>query len=124
VSVALKGVNGVESVEVSLNKGLATVTLKPGNTVTMARLQNAITKNGFTTKQSKVTVIGTLAAADGKLTLRVSGSNESFTLLPEGQNVGDFRQLAGKPVTVEGVVPELAKGAKPDKILFHSIAGV
>jgi len=42
----------------SLNQGLATVTLKIGNTVTMEQLQRAITKNGFTTKQSNVVVTG------------------------------------------------------------------
>jgi copper chaperone CopZ len=38
VDVALKKVAGVESVEVSLKKGLATVRLKPGNTVSVAQL--------------------------------------------------------------------------------------
>ena len=60
VRVALKSVSGVDSVVVSLNKGSATVTLNPGNTVTIEQLQHAITKNGFTTKQSTVEVTGTL----------------------------------------------------------------
>ena len=121
--VALKSVNGVDSVDVSLNKGLATVTLKPGNTVTMEQLQHAITKNGFTTKQSAVIVSGTLLSDNGKLALRVSGSNEMFGLIPETQQDEDFYQLNGKTVTVEGVVPEVQKGKRPDTIQARSIRG-
>jgi len=123
VRVALKSVNGVDSVDVSLNKGLATVTLKPGNTVTMEQLQHAITKNGFTTKQSAVIVSGTLLSDNGKLALRVSGSNEMFGLIPETQQDEDFYQLNGKTVTVEGVVPEVQKGKRPDTIQARSIRG-
>ena len=123
VSVSLKSVNGVGSVDVSLNQGLATVTLKPGNTVTMEQLQRAITKNGFTTKQSNIVVTGTLLSDNGKVTLRVSGSNETFALVPQNQQAQDFSHLSGKAVTVEGVIPETKKGTRPDTIAVHSITG-
>jgi copper chaperone CopZ len=48
VDVALKKVAGVESVEVSLNKGLATVKLKTGNTVSVPQLWELTHKNGNT----------------------------------------------------------------------------
>lgn len=123
--VALKSVKGVESVEVSLNQGLAAVTLKPDNTVTIEQLQHAITKNGFTTRQSTVVVTGTLVSTDQKLELRVSGSNELFGLIPDKQQAktSDLKQLSGKTVTVEGVIPETPKGKKPDTIDFRSISG-
>jgi copper chaperone CopZ len=126
VRVALKGVNGVDSVDVSLNKGLATVTLKPGNTVTIEQLQHAITKNGFTTKQSTVVVTGTLLSDDHKVTLRVSGSSELFELVPENHqqaNTSDIKRLSGRAVTVDGIIPETPKGKKPDSIDFRSITG-
>jgi len=108
---------------VSLNKGLATVTLKPGNSVTMQQLQQAIIKNGFTTKQSTVTASGTLLNEGGTLKLKVSGSNEVYTLTPEPQaRPIDARQISGKAVTVDGVVPEAAKGKTPDTIQFASIS--
>jgi len=123
VRVSLKSVNGVEQVDVSLNKGLATVTLKPGNSVTMQQLQQAIIKNGFTTKQSTVTASGTLLNEGGTLKLKVSGSNEVYTLTPEPQaRPIDARQMSGKAVTVDGVVPEAAKGKTPDTIQFASIS--
>ena len=125
MSVALKGVNGVESVDVSLNRGLATVTLKPGNTVTFEQLQHAITKNGFTTKQSTVLVSGAVLSNNGKMVLRVSGSNEQFDLVPQSQQAqpSNVNQLSGKPVNVEGVIPETPKGKKPETIEFRSITG-
>jgi hypothetical protein len=121
--VAFKSINGVDSVDVSLNKGLATVTLKPGNNVTMEQLQHAITKNGFTTKQSSVVVIGTLLSDNGKLTLRVAGSNEPFVLLPQNQQTQGFSRLSGQTVTVQGVIPEGKKGTKTDTIAVRSITG-
>jgi copper chaperone CopZ len=122
VSVALKSINGVDSVDVSLNKGLADVALKPGNKVTMQQLQHGISKNGFTTKQSSVTVIGTLLLENGKLKLRVSGTNETYALTPQTSQDGtEANQMKEKPVTVEGVIPEATKGKTPDTIQFRSI---
>ena len=83
----------------------------------------AITKNGFTTKQSNIVVTGTLLSDNGKVTLRVSGSNETFALVPQNQQAQDFSHLNGKTVTVEGVIPEEKKGTKPDTIAVHSITG-
>ena len=65
VDVALKKVAGVESVEVSLNKGLATVKLKPGNTVSVPQLWELIHKNGYTPKTTAVSVRGELANVNG-----------------------------------------------------------
>ena len=89
----------------------------------MEQLQRAITKNGFTTKQSNIVVTGTLLSDNGKVTLRVSGSNELFGLVPQNQQIKDFSHLSGKSVTVEGVIPEGKKGTRPDTIAVHSITG-
>jgi hypothetical protein len=106
-----------------LNRGFADVTLKPGNTITMQQLQRAITKNGFTTKQSIVAVSGTVLLEQDKLKLLVPGTSEIYKLLPataQAQNA-DPRQMNGKTVTVEGVIPETSKGETPDKIQFNGI---
>jgi copper chaperone CopZ len=110
VSVSLKSVSGVESVDVSLAKGLAAVKLKPGNMATLKQLQTAITKNGFTMKPSVVTVIGTIVVDSVRVQLRVSGSNEMLDLVPDGQVTPIANSLNGKSVLVDGVVPETAKG--------------
>ena len=119
--VSLKSVPGVDSVDVSLAKGLAAVKMKPGNTATLKQLQNAITKNGFTMKDSTATVTGTILVANGKSQLQISGSNELLTLVPESQASGDATSLSGKSVLVEGVIPEAAKGKMPDSIRYRSL---
>jgi copper chaperone CopZ len=119
VRVSVKSVAGVESVDVSLAKGLASVKMKPGNTVTLKQLQSAITKNGFTMKDSIVTVEGTAVLEAGRVQLKVSGSNEMLDLVPQGQ-AAPSAALNGKSVTVTGVVPETAKG-KLFSIHYQSI---
>jgi len=121
VRVSVQSVAGVESVDVSLAKGLASVKMKPGNTVTLKQLQSAITKNGFTMKDSTLTVEGTVVVEAGRVQLKVSGSNEMLDLVPQGQ-VAPAAALNGKSVTVTGVVPETAKG-KSFSIHYQSITG-
>ena len=117
--VSLKSVSGVDSVDVSLAKGLAAVKMKPGNIATLKQLQNAITKNGFTMKDSTAAIGGTIVISNGKAQLQVSGSNELLALVPESQAAGDATSLSGKPVLVEGVIPEAAKGKISDSIRYR-----
>ena len=119
--VSLKSVSGVDSVDVSLAKGLAAVKMKPGNTATLKQLQNAITKNGFTMRDSSATVAGTIVVTNGKAQLQVSVSNELLTLVPESQDTGDATALNGKSVLVEGTIPEGTKGKLTDSLRYRSI---
>jgi copper chaperone CopZ len=107
VDVALKKVAGVESVEVSLDKGLATVKLKPGNTVSVAQLWELIHKNGYTPKATVVSVKGDLAKANGQLQLRVSGTKETLTLTADPKNpaaYGSALKKLNQSVVIEGVM--------------------
>ena len=119
--VSLKSVSGVESVDVSLEKGLAAVKMKPGNTATLNQLQNAIAKNGFAMKESAAIIAGTIVVANGKTQLQVSGSNELLTIIPQSQALGDATSLNGKSVLAEVTIPEAAKGKMPDSIRYRSI---
>ena len=119
--VSLKSVAGVDSVDVSLEKGLAAVKMKPGNTATLKQLQGAITKNGFTMKESKATVAGTILVADGKTQLKVAGSNDVLQLVPESQSGPDATSMQGKSVVVAGIILEAAKGKSPDSLHYHSL---
>jgi len=115
--VALKAVPGVDSVDVSLNKGLASVKMKQGNNTTFKQLQDAITKNGFTTKQSQVVVRGEVVQDGGAYKLKVSGSNEVYALVGNTQP----SSFLGRPVVVEGTIPEPPKGKTADSIQLKSI---
>ena len=90
---ALRKFSGVESVEVSLNKGLAAVKLKPGNTVSMADLWEAIRKNGYTPKTTAVVARGEIVAAGEKLQLKLTGSNAVYEIAP-GSMATAWRQRA------------------------------
>lgn len=119
--VSLKSVSGVDSVDVSLAKGLAAVKMKPGNAATLKQLQSAITKNGFTMKESPASVAGTIGSMNGKVTLRISGSNEVLQLVPQSRATPDVTGLVGKTVVVEGIIPEGVKGKTPDSIRYQTM---
>jgi hypothetical protein len=122
VRVSLKAVPGVDTVEVSLEKGLATAKLKPGNRTTIKQLNEAITKNGFTMKESTAILAGTVVITNGETSLRVSGSSDALNLVPESGSVADAASFANKSVLVEGTIPEASKGKVPDAIRYRSIA--
>lgn len=119
--VSLKSVAGVDAVDVSLEKGLANVKMKPGNAATFRQLQEAITKNGFTMKPSNVRVAGKIMNLNGHPQLKVSGSNELVNLIPDGSQTTNVNAMTDKRVLVEGALEEAARGKVPDTIRFHSI---
>jgi copper chaperone CopZ len=107
VDVALRKVAGVESVEVSLNKGLATVKLKPGNMASVPQLWELIHKNGYTPKTTSVLVRGELANADGAIQLKVSGTKDTLPLIADPKNAAAFAEASkklGQTVIVQGTM--------------------
>jgi copper chaperone CopZ len=107
VDVALKKVAGVESVEVSLNKGLATVKLKPSNTVSVPQLWELIHKNGYTPKATVVSVRGELTNVSGSLQLKVSGTKDTLPLTADPKNATAYNEAPkklGQTVIVQGVM--------------------
>jgi copper chaperone CopZ len=107
VDAALKKVAGVESVEVSLNKGLAIVKLKPGNTVSVPQLWELIHEKGYTPKATAVSVRGVVANVQGGLQLKVLGTKDIIPLGPDPKNPAAYGGLAkrsGQTVIVQGVM--------------------
>lgn len=119
--VSLKAVPGVDSVNVSLKKGLATVTMKPSNTTTLKQLQDAVSKNGFTMKQSEVILIGKVQDASGKLQIQVSGSNDILELVAASQAGPDAKTFTGKTAKMTGEIPESQKGKIPGTLRYKTI---
>ena len=114
-------VSGVASVEVSLEKGLANVKMKPGNTATLKQLQEAITKNGFTMKQSHIVAAGKLIQEGGATKFQVSGSNDVLNLTPETPNVAPPSSKSSATFLVEGTIAESPKGRVADSIRYRSL---
>jgi copper chaperone CopZ len=119
VRVALRSIKGVETVDVSLERGKAVATFAPGNTVRYEQLLRAIEKNGFVVKGSNLTVDGQVVSNGNAPELQVSGSNERFRLAASG-NLYGANQLTGA-VEVIGSVPEVPKGKTPDVLRYESV---
>jgi hypothetical protein len=108
----MQKVNGVSAVRVSLNEGLTVLDLKPGNTVTLARLRDVIRNNGFVTREAQVTAVGTVSSASGSVVFDVAGSQERFTVLAgsglSAQRYDDLRARtkagAAGPLSLTGAV--------------------
>ena len=112
VRVAMQKYSGVAAVDVSLTKGLATVKLKPGNTIRPAELWETIRKNGYTNKTARVVVRGAVSSAGDRLT--VEGTGEVFALEEEPKAAGEVKRFTGKVATVEGTIT-------PDKDLKRAV---
>jgi copper chaperone CopZ len=107
VHVALKKVAGVDSVEVSLNQGLATVKMKAGNKITVPQLWQLIHSQGYTPKASIVIVRGTLAGVPGKAQLKVPETGETIALSPDPNHVDASAAVdkrRGQTVVIRGVM--------------------
>ena len=120
--VALKNINGVEDVNVSLSKGEAVATFVRGNNVRYEQLLRAIEKNGFVVKGTKVVADGVMVSNGGALELQISGSNQRLKLEPANSSVASTAPLTSKQVEVTGLVPEVSKGRNPEVIRYESIA--
>jgi len=108
VSVSLQKIEGVEAVSVLLNKGLAHVTLKPGNKVTLAELRRVIERNAFTPQAASIVAeADAIAASNGQLQIRVTGTNETFPVVAAtpASVMTELTKQAGKRLIVEAVVP-------------------
>ena len=102
MSVAIKKLDGVEAVDVSLEKATADIRLKPGNTITMPQLRKLIRQAGYPTKDARVDARGALVERNGKPALDL-------------QN-GSFLELAAKPgAPTDGVVDVTGVSRVADK---------
>ena len=107
VDVALRKVPGVETVDVSLNKGLATVKLKPGNTVSVPQLWELLHQEGYTPKTTTLSVRGELVDGPGRFQLKISGTKDLLDLAADPKSLVAYNELAGRlgqVVTVRGVM--------------------
>jgi len=127
VSVAIRKVEGVESVKVSLNEGYADIKLKPGSKVSVEQIRAVVRDNGFTPKGADVQVMGELTERGGKPALAVSGLDLVYLLdaLPEStERFSDLVNTArGKKVMVSGHLQETVKGdERPHTLLVRDFS--
>jgi hypothetical protein len=115
----MRKVDGVESVEVSLERAAATINLRPGNRITLAQLRQIIKNNGFSAKEATVSVVGTLTERGGKPALTVTGTDIVWLIAPRAANDAAYadamqRVKARETASVEAV-GTVAAPANPDQ---------
>jgi copper chaperone CopZ len=120
IHVSMKGIQGVNTVDVDLNTGLVTIKLTPGNRAAMRQFNQAVEKNGFTHKDAAVVARGRLTGTASAPFFEVAGTQDRFALVPTATNV-DVAALLGKTVTITGVLPQAPKGKVSDTLRYNSI---
>lgn len=120
VHVSMKGVQGVNTVDVDLNSGLVAIKLAPGNTAGMRQIEEAIEKNGFTHKDATVVARGKVSGSSAAPVLEVTGTSDRYALTPAGSSI-DLAALLGKMVDVEGLPSPGGKGKIPDTLRYKSV---
>jgi len=75
VRVAVLKLEGVETVDVSLQRGLADLRLRPGNHVTIQELRTLIKRNGFNPGSATVEVAGHLTVRGGQPAIVVANTD-------------------------------------------------
>src|SRR6202030_2996319 len=65
IHVSMKGIQGVNTVDVDLNTGLVSIKLTPGNGAAMRQFNEAVEKNGFPHKDAQVIARGQLSGTAG-----------------------------------------------------------
>ncbi|MGH9362146.1 MAG: heavy-metal-associated domain-containing protein [Thermoanaerobaculia bacterium] len=123
--MAIKKVKGVAKVEVSLNRGVADITFRPGNTATVEDVRRVAIDSGFTPKAAEVRIAGTVIHRE-KPALAVTGLDVVYLLVDHPSAKGLARRLHdhydGKDVVVSGIVPESAKGGEPRVLQVQEFA--
>ena len=120
IRVSMKGIQGVNTVDVDLNTGLVTIKLTPGNSASMRQFNEAVEKNGFTHKDADIVVKGRLTGTANAPVLEVSGTQDRYALSPTASGL-DIASLIGKTVTVTGVLPQASKGKVSDTLRYKTI---
>ncbi len=121
IRVSMKGISGVNTVDVDLNTGLVGVKLAPGNTAELRQFNQAVEKNGFTHKDAEVVARGKVSGTAAAPVLEVIGTADQYALTPAA-SATDVAGLVGKTVVVTGVLPQVSKGKVPDTLRYKTIA--
>ncbi len=93
VRVAMQKLDGVATVELSLERAQAEVGLKPDNRLSLDQFRQVVKRNGFEPKQATVTAIGTVREAGGRMVFEVSGVATPLVISPDKSAPEALQQL-------------------------------
>lgn len=122
MSVAIKKIPGVQSVNVSLNQGLVSIKFAPDNTVKLEQVRKAILDDAFTPKDAKIIAVGELISQDGKLLFKVAGTNETFPVASTPHQT--WQRDVGHELTLNGLISPPTSGAAGGTLQITSTSGL
>ena len=121
---------GVDAVDVSLERGLASIQLRRGNRVTLQEVRQLIKHNGFAAREAAVTVIGELQRGGGGAVLSVTGAGTILTLIADPARPAAYRTIQERltrvapALTLVGVVEERpGKDDGRDRLVVQEVSG-
>lgn len=125
--VAVKKIDGVKSVEVSLNHGVADIILQPDNAVSLDRIRQIVLDNGFSPREAEVVVKGHVMQKDSQPVLKVSGLKDVIYPLTEAPEAkGKMVELlkttskqTEKVVTIRGLIEQPKKPSMTPRLLVR-----
>jgi hypothetical protein len=127
VRVAVLKLEGVETVDVSLERALADLRPRPGNHVTIQQLRTLIKRNGFNPGSATVEVAGRLTMRSGLPAIAVTNTDLVLPLIPDpsgkdAMQKAQERASSGGPqnVLITGVLVQ-GTPAEGDHIELRSI---
>lgn len=100
----------------SLETQSSTVIFKKGQVIDFGKLAKAVDKAGFKAGEIKIWATGSIVQLDGKLTLKVSGTNQTLPLV-ENEQTAKLKGPSGKEIKVVGKV-EFQE--KPPRLVIES----
>jgi hypothetical protein len=95
VSVALTKLEGIQTVDVSLQKASALVTLKAGNKITVPQLRAVIRSSGYPTRDAQITARGKLANRQGTPIFDLLNGSELELQQTAPDNTADVVEVTG-----------------------------
>ena len=122
IHVSMKGIHGVNTVDVDLNTGFVSIKLNPGSNASMRQFNEAVEKNGFTHKDASVVARGKITGTAAAPFFEVAGTQDRFALMPAA-TPSDFTALLSKTVTISGTLPQAAKGKISDTLRYTTVSG-
>jgi len=119
--VAVTGLGGVTTAEVSLNEGRVTIELDSDNQVTIAEIRRVIRDQGFSPREASVTVTARVQARGEHVVAVVPGSGTTFTLVSEASREPSLRTVVGATATLEGRVEQDENGVTPTRLVVTRV---
>jgi len=110
----LKKIKGVESASFRTKDSVAVLELKPGNTVTLGEIRDAVKRMGYTPAGAKVTVRGEARKDGAKWMLHVAGLDAEYSLdVSTGQEIRESGMTIIEGSLADSSGPLRVSAAKP-----------